>query len=513
MPMGLPPVETELKLRVPPPAMQRLGTHPVLRNGERAPRQKLHAIYYDTPDLALSRAGVALRVRREGRRWIQTVKWAGDVLGGLHRRNESEVEVAGPLPDLARFDPAVGALFSAPDIADALKPVFETEFVRAKRLVVVDDASRVEASLDRGEIRSGERVEELSELELELKAGSVPALFEIALKIAETTPVALEARSKAERGYALFQNAKQLPVKASAPPLSNDTSVSDAFAAVAQENLRQLQANEQGTLAGKDPEFLHQMRVALRRLRSSFSAFSHALPPDCGEKVKADLSWLGNRLGPARDWDVFVTETLPAVRAAVGESAAFGPLLAAARSRRTAAQREVRRALRSRRYPQVLLGLSRWLASRAWQDGAVDEQRAQLAAPVRAYAQSELERRYERVRRRGRDLAELDPAGRHRLRIAIKKLRYSVEFFAPLFEPEASGALRARLARLQDILGTMNDAATLGRLLSEIPADPTDTAMAEARGVLTGWSAGRGEALHDELERAWKRFRRTPTFW
>ena len=117
------------------------------------------------------------------------------------------------------------------------------------------------------------------------------------------------------------------------------------------------------------------------------------------------------------------------------------------------------------------------------------------------------------MRRRGRKLDDLDAPGRHELRIAIKKLRYSVEFFTSLFDPEASRALRTRLARLQDILGTMNDAATLQRLLSDLHADTKDVAMAEARGVLTGWSAGRGEALHAELDRAWKSFRRTPTFW
>jgi triphosphatase len=506
-------VETELKLRVPPAAMQRLGAHPVLKGTERTPPRKLRAIYYDTPELALSKAGIALRVRREGRRWIQTVKWAGEVHGALHRRNEAEVEVSGLAPDLAKFAPEVRALLDAPHVADALMPVFETDFVRSKRLVVVDGGSRVEASLDRGEVRSGERVEGLSELELELKAGTVPSLFRLALEIAEATPVALEGRSKAERGYALFRNAPHLPVKASAPPLSSEMSVSDAFTAVAWENLRQIQANEAGALKAADPEFLHQMRVALRRLRSTFSAFSRALPADCDARVKADLRWLGSRIGPARDWDVFVNETLPAVRAAVGGNAAFDPLESAAEKRRTAAQREVRRALRSRRYPQVMLGLACWLASRSWQDGTDDEQRARLATPVRAYAQSELERRYERVRRRGRKLGELDAPGRHELRIAIKKLRYCVEFFASLFDPEGSRALRTRLARLQDILGTMNDAATLQRLLSELHADTKEVAMAEARGVLTGWSAGRGEALHAELERAWKSFRRTPTFW
>jgi inorganic triphosphatase YgiF len=511
--MASTPVETELKLRIPAAAMQRLGVHPLLRSSERTPPQKLRAIYYDTPDLALSRAGVALRVRREGRRWIQAAKWAGEVHGALHRRNEAEVEVSGPTPDLARFAPEVEMLFRAPHIADALQPVFETNFIRSRRLIVFDGASRVEASLDRGEIRSGERAEALSELELELKAGSVPALFDLALRIAQATPVALEARSKAERGYALFRNAKQAPVKASAPPLSDEMSVSDAFAAVAWENLRQIQANEAGTLGGEDPEFLHQMRVALRRLRSTFSAFSHALPPDCDAKVKTDLRWLGSRLGPARDWDVFVTQTLPSVRAAVGDRAAFGPLVAGAKMRRTAAQREVRRTLRSRRYPQVMLGLSCWLSSRSWQADSDEERRVRLATPVRVYAQSELERRYERVRRRGRKLSELDAPGRHELRIAIKKLRYSVEFFASLFDPEAPRALRTRLAHLQDILGTMNDAATLQRLLSDLHGDTKEIAMAEARGVLTGWSAGRGDALHAELERAWQSFRRTPTFW
>jgi inorganic triphosphatase YgiF len=511
--MGSPPVETELKLRVPQPAMQRLATHPALKGGGRTPPQKLRAIYYDTPDLALSRAGVALRVRREGRRWIQTAKWAGEVHGALHQRNEAEVEVAGPAPDLAKFGPEVVAVLRAPQIADALQPVFETQFTRTTRLVALDDASKVEASLDRGEIRSGERVEDLSEIELELKAGTVPALFTLALRIAATTPVALEGRSKAERGYALFTKAPQAPVKASAPPLSSDMTVSDAFAAVAWENLRQIQANEQGVLESKDPEFLHQMRVALRRLRSTFSAFSRALPPDSDARVKTDLRWLGSRLGPARDWDVFVTETLPAVRDALGESVGFTTLLSAVERRRATAHRDVRRALRSRRYPQVMLGLSCWLASRAWQEGADDEQLERLAAPARAYAQAELERRYERVRKQGRKLAELDAPGRHQLRIAIKKLRYSIEFFTTLFDPEASGTLRTRLARLQDILGTMNDAATLQGLLSDVHANTQDVALAQMRGVLTGWSAGRGAALHAELERAWKSFRRTPTFW
>jgi inorganic triphosphatase YgiF len=512
--MSAMPVETELKLRVSPAAMRRLITHPVLKAAARSPAQKLTAVYYDTPDLDLLRLGGALRVRREGGRWIQTAKWGGEVRSGLHQRNEIEVELTGSAPDLSKIvHPQAHALFCAPHIAAGLQPVFETSFTRSKRLLAVADAATIEASFDRGEIRSGERTEALSELELELKRGAVPALFQLALKIAEHTPVTLENRSKAERGYALFRATPHEPVKAAAPVLALDMTVSDAFAALAWESVRQLNANEDGVLQREEPEYLHQMRVGLRRLRSVLSAFSQAIPASARDHVRQELSWLSSRLGPARDWDVFVTETLPRVSSVVGCSDGFERLVAAVASRRAAAQHKLRRTIRSRRYQRALLSMACWLSSHAWRDGAGEEQRALLDSPVRTYAQSELEQRYERVRRRGRKLPKLDAAGRHELRIAIKKLRYSVEFFASLFDAAAARALRSRLARLQDILGTMNDAVTLQRLLADVHTDSNEAAIAQSRGFLFGWSAGRGEAMTSELNRAWRAFRRSETFW
>lgn len=508
------PLEIELKLRVTPASMQRLGRDPLLKSAERPSTQKLKAVYYDTPELDLSRAGAALRVRRENGRWIQTLKWGGAVKSGLHERNEFEVELPGRQPDLSKVvHTGPDGVFHAPHVIDSLQPVFETHFTRSKRLLVFDGASTVEACLDRGEIRSGDRTESLSEVELELKRGAVPALFQLALKIAERAPVALEIRSKAERGYALFRETAAAPVKASAPVLAPEMSVNDAFVTLAWESLRQLHANETGVLEGNDPEYLHQMRVALRRLRSTFSAFSRAVPKDARSAVTRDLQWLGRILGPARDWDVIVTETLPAIRESAPEKLAFESLVAEAAARRVKAQRAVQRTLRSRKYQRVMLGIACWVASQPWREAADDEQRALLDSEVRGYAQAELERRYERVRKRGRKLEELDGAGRHALRIAIKKLRYPVEFFSSAFDAEAARQLRAHLTHLQDVLGTMNDAATLHRLLEDIFAGTTDIALAEARGVLFGWSAGHGEALGKELASAWRAFRRSETFW
>ena len=248
-------------------------------------------------------------------------------------------------------------------------------------------------------------------------------------------------------------------------------SVSEAFAAVAWETLRQMQANEEGTLEGADAEFLHQMRVALRRLRSTFSAFSRALPPDCDAKVKSDLRWLGSRLGPARDWDVFVTETLPSVVLRCGDNA--GVRAACCPQRRgaaTAAQREVRRALRSRRYPAgdarpLVLARVPSVAATARTRAA----RAGLRRPVRAYAQSELEAPL-RAGEKARAQARASSTRRAGTSCASRSRSSAIRSISShrCSTPEASRALRARLARLQDILGTMNDAATLQRLLSEL---------------------------------------------
>jgi triphosphatase len=506
-------VEIELKLRMAPAALERVGRHPLLAGKDAEFVQMLEAIYFDTPDFDLQRKGASLRVRRESGHWIQTVKWAGGVRGGLHERNELEVEVPGPTPDCEKIvHPDLDPLFRSAHLTGALRAVFETHITRSSRMITVDGAT-LEASLDRGEIRSGERTEAVSELELELKDGAAPALFRLALNLAAKAPVHLENRSKAQRGYALSRGERLAPQRASPPALDAGMSVGDAFAAIAWSTLAHLQANEQGVLAGGDPEFLHQMRVALRRLRSAFSAFAAALPDAARAPVVAELKWLGGALAPARDWDVFVTETLPPLNRAFENRPALSTLASEAVRLRSIAQRDMRRAVRSRRYQKVLITLASWLTTRGWLEHADAGARAVLNSPVRSYAQSELEARYERVRKRGRKVEQLGAEALHELRIAIKKLRYSIDFFAGLFAPDAVRTLRSRLSRLQDILGTINDASTMQSLLAQGYAEGRAAAATEARGMLLGWSAGRAEALRTDLNRAWKAFRRSQTFW
>ena len=506
--------EIELKLVVPAEAVRRLASHRLLRGRSPPARRRLYAIYFDTPALDLWRQGIALRVRREGRRWVQTVKGGGSARGGLHQRAEAETEVAGPQPDLSRVpDGDFAGAFASPRLRAELAPVFITEFTRSSRALELDADARVEASVDQGMIRSGKRVEPLSELELELKGGAPHHLYDLALKLADDIPLSIEDRSKAHRGYALARDERPAPVKARPAPLDRGLSVNDAFKAVMWASLAHLQANERGMLEGRDPEFLHQLRVAVRRLRSAVGLFAPPFPEPVIATARRELKWLAASLGPARDWDVFVTETLPPIEAEFGAHGSLVDFSArCARLRRTAGAR-ARRAVHSARYRRLVLSTAAWLASEGWLPDLDAEAAAALRSPVGEFAAAVLQRRYSQVRKKGRKLGELSAVELHRLRIAIKKFRYAADFFASLYEPGAARQALERLSRLQDVLGAMNDAATVANLMAVGFKGARGRRVLEAKGILLGWSRGRAATLKRELKSAWKEFRSAEKFW
>jgi len=504
--------ETELKLRVDADAVRRLARHRVLRGAGRAVAQRLRGIYYDTPALDLLRQRIALRTRLENGVWVQTVKGEGTVSAGLHERPESEARVTGPEPDLSRIgDRALAAALKRPGIRDELRPVFVTDIRRSRRLLELAGGTTIEASIDQGMIRSGDRVEPVAELEL--KSGDRAQLYELALQLQEDIPLVLENRSKAERGYALQGAVEYSPVKARPTRLDPAMSVSDAFKAVMSANFAHLQANEIGMLAASDPEFLHQTRVALRRLRSALGVFSPPIPESDAEPLARHLKWLASRLGPARDWDVFVLETLPPIESefgAHGELRAFGVRCG---ELRRVANASARRAMRSRRYQRLVLRLAAWIAGEGWHLSVQAPESDALKMPLTELASRVLENRYQQVRKRGRRLAKRSPAELHRLRIAIKKFRYATDFFASLYEGETTRETLKRLGQLQDILGAMNDAATVAELITQGFGAARGRRGLEARGILLGWSRGHAMLMRQRLKSAWKTFRAAERFW
>lgn len=503
--------EIELKLRVQPadvPPLRAALTR--LAGGVRARHGMLTSLYFDTPQLGLLQAGVALRVRRVGRRWVQTLKGGGVVHGGLHVREEQEGPVARPLPDVRRLGSVPGVSWT--DVAPQLVQVFGTEFRRSVWNLSYQGGA-IEAALDRGIVHCGERREDILELELELKAGPPAVLHALALELAAIVPLAPDPVSKAERGYRLYQGLPLAPVKAAAAVLEKSLTVEQAFVAIVRACLDQLQRNQYGVVAQNDPEFIHQMRVALRRLRSALSLFSAAVPRESWQPWAAELRWLAGALGAARDWDVLAEELLPLLIAQMQPRQPLHYLPGRVKAERRKSRRKARAAVRSPRYGLLVLAMERWLGAREWTAAASAEQRALLDAAIQPLAKTLLDRRHEQLRRRGRHLNRLSDEKRHQVRVTAKKLRYAAEFFATLYSRKAARPYLAALVALQDVLGALNDDATALRHAARLCEAARDPRCAGEAGMLAGWAAARMGQQLQTLGKTWKGFRRQRPFW
>lgn len=511
-------MEIELKLLIAPAAVSRLRRFTVPAGWSRGAPQHKHllSIYFDTGDFLLRQRGIALRVRRDGRRWIQTVKGGGCVKAGLHSRNEFEAPVAHGHPDLTKIDdPELCALFAAPEIHGRLKPVFTTDFRRTLWWIESPSGDQVEMALDLGEILAGTSAAAICEVELELKGGSPAALYEAALALFERVPLRLENASKAERGYALCAPPPPpQPVKAEALALRGDASVEQAFQTIAWSCIGHLQCNHNGLLAGEDIEYVHQMRVAMRRLRSAMGLFAKVAPAIRDEALIGEIRWLAGELGAARDWDVFVTETLPPVLAACAEDPPLRRLGERALAFDAACREQARQAANSPRYQKLLLNLGAWLNRAAWRRESPKAQRKMLERPILGVSAGLLDKRHRQLLRRGADLSGLSALERHALRIAGKKLRYAAEFLARLYPGAETQAYLKSLARLQDLLGVLNDSVTTRRLLGELEAPgEADALQALAIGEIMGWNACQASVRLAELDQAWKDFKGQKQFW
>jgi len=504
------PYEIEFKLRVPPQALPTVRKLPWLRGAGPVRRAKLVSVYFDTPKQRLRQKGVVLRVRHLGRKRIQTVKTGGD--GGL-ARGEWEREITSDLPDLtAAADSPLAGLAGA-KLGRKLKPMFETEVVRTA-IAVRLGKSLLEVALDQGEIRAGRRRERISEIEIELKKGEAADVIALAQRIADAVPARFEPRAKPERGYALCAGEAAKAVHAGDVVLEPSATTGEAFRAVGFSCLHQLCANERGVRAA-DSESVHQMRVGLRRLRAAMSVFRDLLRDSESETVKAELKWLTEQLGPARDFDVFVRESVAPLS---GTSAEMEILQKDIERRRDEGFKRARAAVDSERYRRLTLTIAFWLANGGWSTTVDPLKVAPRQRPATDFAAEVLGLRLAKIVKNTKKLDELDVRRRHKLRIAIKKLRYGCEFFASLFNGGKTRRrkLAAVLEELQDVLGVLNDLSVHRELAGEfIRHGPVEgrPEKAFAMGIVTGREQTRFEACMAAAMEAGKRISRRDTFW
>jgi len=472
--------------------------------------------YFDTQDERLRRRKAALRVRQIDDHFVQTLK-LGQPETALQRRSEWEMPIAGPQLELAQFaDPeakaALGLLFDG-----QLQPVFQTRFKRQKFDVRwpagSPGASDIEVALDQGEIVAGEAREPIAEIELELKDGSGAHVLDLARTLGRALPVRPTIGNKAERGYWLASNLPPPFVKASKLAFAPDMPFASVVTIMLRDCLAQWMRNEAAASDGRDSEGVHQLRVAIRRLRSLLSLLRPWLVERVARDWSARLRDIFGRTGPARQIDVLIEETLVPLQRLLPADAALALVMTMAMRGKQAAYEEIRALTADPEVGRVLLDLICWVELGEWR--AVN--RADIDRPVREVAAEILAKRYNSVRKHGRGFKHMPMAERHQLRLRLKKLRYAVDFFQGAFDPDSAGELRSRLAKLQDELGLANDLAESAHVLASLGGSHSSAAEGEALarvdGIVLGWSLHRQAAQEQATAKAWKSFTDAPRFW
>lgn len=497
--------EVELKLAVEPASLPALRRRLAALGAART--REVESVYLDTADLLLARHGSALRVRRDGGRWIQTLK-TGESLDALTRRGEFDAPAPGGRVALDRFPSQALPPWLRSVPSEALAPRFATRFTRTSWTVRRPGAA-IEVALDEGEIAAGDRREPLLELELELlqEAPAEPspialdALFALALNLqggpgTRRTALALTplAESKAARGVRLAAGRGLEPVKASAKALGAETHrrmrCDQVLRTVVRRGVLVVLANARGALAGDDPEFVHQARVALRRVRSAIRVLRrHAGFP---APLAAELRGLARALGDARDWDVLATQTLPRLLSEARVPRAQAErLLRAAQQRQSVARQRARATLASAGLASLALRALRWAATGAEPD----------APRLQQVAGGLADRAVRRLRKAARGFATQSDEQRHRVRILAKRLRYALDLLAPALPKDTLRRYGNLLSELQDELGWLNDAAVARAALAALKAPRTvAVALQAAREAQTRVHLRRAERLLRKLD-------------
>ena len=499
--------ETELRLIADAATFRALQANPLL--GPKAPLKWTlqRTVYFDTDAADLQRAGMTLRLRTIRARKMLSLK----LREGSFDCEKIEVRAPGEGPQTDLLPPASQELIVQATQGRSLAPRFASHIKRATRLVAFEGAS-LEVAFDEGEIVAGAQRTPVREVELEWKSGPPASLYRFALALLESAPLRLGVSSKADRGARLLSRRPPSAMRAPAPEIEPDASLDAATAALLRQCLAHFLGNWDALNSENADEAVHQTRVSLRRLRSLLLLLGRSFPSGEIASLRAEAKRIADAFGAARDWHVFAdlvengparhlsAPGLPALIAEARKRAAHG------RAAALAAQADVETT-------RFVLALQLYIATRGWRNALAEADVQELGQPASAFAARALEATVKRVRKRGRGFETLSPDARHELRIALKGLRYAVDFLGPLFRPASAVREYAEKASaLQEMLGAANDASVAAELLAKIDTSRQPD-LAFAAGLVLGWCGRASLSDEDTLRRAWRKVKKSGPFW
>jgi triphosphatase len=512
--------EIELKLRVDAAGMAALKNHPSLAGTLHDPvRETLVSVYFDSPDRIIRDHGMTLRVRRIGDQRIQTIK--SEISGsGSFERLEWGKPIDGDKPDLTDIPEGELGLMLSEGLGETLKPVFQTRVERTSYRLN-GGGNEVMLAFDEGKIVANGASSKISEVEIELKRGHPSALFKVARTIGQIVPASLDVKSKSERGYELAGGGAADVEKGFEPELLPGMPSSRAFGRAC---MQQLLVNQAAMINKRHPEALHQMRIALRRLRAAISLFKDVVTDDRVEAIKTELKWIGSELAPARDLDSFVIEALRPLHKQQADQPGLESIARLFARERIKSHKRAREAVESQRFRALVIDTAEWIEAGPWNTSEDSVWVARRVMPIDILAASELSQRSKKVRKRGAKIDELDADGLHQLRIQIKKTRYATEFFSSLYAGKKAvkrhDKFHTTLKQLQNCLGGFNDITMRKALCSEILDRPGKNLTEEqnrhrafAAGLIIGDQQAQIRKLLERAKKAHARFAEAKAFW
>lgn len=362
--------ETEIKLRVSPATLDALREHPLLKKRNKSGWQRVELFnqYFDTPDRALAGAKVALRIRRDGDQFIQTLKSRGQSVAGLSQRNEWDWYLDKPELDLSKFDDQCWPATLADLDKTTLQPLFTTDFVRDKAEIAWGRGKSkavVEAALDHGKVVAGEGEEDICELELELRQGEPAALLELAIELAAGLSLMPCDISKAERGYRLF-DASSYTLSLDAPLLSAEMPLDDAFVAIAWHLLGTSQRLAEQYRFNGHWRLLAEWVERLIELRALLGSLGQAVPRASSSALRQGL-------------DALLADWRPRLQAGRDDDAM-----------RRAAPAIFADEMGAPRWGQLSLQLASWLLQSSWKEVRNKHGQRQGQAPMSNWLNTEL---------------------------------------------------------------------------------------------------------------------------
>lgn len=500
-------METELRFALSPHARRIIERYVALHEEAASPAASRaeRTTYYDTADLALRQAGLDLTIRHRADgagKYVQTVE-TGEDGSSLHHQ-KWEWSIADAAPDRACLEEVPG-LLSVLKNGDDLRPLFHADVQRCRRLLH-PDGGNVELTLDQGVVVAERQSEPLSELALQLKQGSEESLLHLGLDLVQAAPLSLQIESTAGHGYRLCNSHGLRAHKAVPVAVDRHASVDDGFTRLAGSVLAHLLANQPAALRGEQTEGVHQMRVAIRRLRSLLVLFAPLVEEYGRRRFTGELRRLGDCLGLARDWDVLASETLPQAEADGVDRGWIEPLRIAADGQRHAAHQAAKKAIGEPEFARFVL------AFRLWSGGpAVALAPHDRNLPLRQLAPHLLDRLEDKVAKRLDRSDADDPASLHALRKSTKKLRYGIEYLDALLGSKASRYVK-RCNVLQRKLGALNDLETAQRRLVGLAGDGR-LDLVPATGALINWVEARRPKLLEKALKARAAYCREDPFW